>query len=920
MRKTLNIIMFFFIWLSVSAQTKNEYQLILKVKSDYSEKCLKSKILIPEIESILNDVMSVNKKFPLKSKLKNKQKGLVDLSTIYEITFDNQTELKKHLHLLKKSLVLEYVEEKKEDFLVFEPNDSLRTQQYYLNAIQAFDAWDIDQGDTSITIGIVDTGTDLDHPDLINNLAINHSDPINGIDDDNDGYTDNYYGWNVASDNNNVSFLGSGHGTNVAGIACAEANNQFGIAGVGFKTHFLTVRSDLPNGRLRNTYEGIVYAADHGADVINCSWGSSFYSQYAQDIINYATYNKGALVVAATGNNGHEFKFYPAAYDNVLSVGSTVEGDTVKSTSNFGDWVNIMAPGDAMLTCNVIGGFGSNGGTSMAAPVVSACAAIVKSHFPNYNAQQIAQKLITTADNIDHLAPANYAEKLGTGRVNLFRALSETNSPGIEFINRQIIGSNDFFRSNDTLKISGDFINYLASTSNASATLSTDNSAVSIIKNQIQLGALNTLDTLNNQTDPFLVIIGNSTEFNNIIKFKLSINDANYSAKQYFEVTINKDYITLSENLLTATYSSSGAIGFSGLSNELGDGISFKSNTTLLYEGSFAVGNSEFYLLDKFRNNNSGFDNDFKIVSSINQITPEKANVELRAIFNDANFSNPQGLEIVQWNYLFRSGSGENSIIYVYSLRNNGIAELRNLYAGIFMDWDINIASKNKIFYDSTRSLGISYATDTNLFCGITQLNSSLKSNHYAIDNTISGDGLINAYDGLTDLEKIDALSNQRDSAGTGSLEGNDVIDVVSAGPFNLKVDSTISVGFAISITDSLSALYQESDSVKILFDRLALGIVDHERQLQASENSSIFPNPAHNKINVRFYLSESEQLKIQIFDLKGQLIFDQKEQRFGQGINELEVNTSSLKSGLYFLRVIGDNLNIEDKFVVSGN
>ena len=83
----------------------------------------------------------------------------------------------------------------------------MRTQQYYLNAIKTFDAWDVNQGDTSVVIAIVDTGTDLDHPDLVNNLALNHSDTINGIDDDNDGYIDNYYGWNVASNNDNVSFL-----------------------------------------------------------------------------------------------------------------------------------------------------------------------------------------------------------------------------------------------------------------------------------------------------------------------------------------------------------------------------------------------------------------------------------------------------------------------------------------------------------------------------------------------------------------------------------------------------------------------------------------------------------------------------------------------------------------------------------------
>ncbi len=919
MRKQLGLYILLLITISLNSQ-QTDFTLVVKFHPEQFSNSVKSINDLSDILPSIEKVEGFRKIFPNKKRNKFLKPNQIDLSNIYEINFKSNKDLKLALINLSKSKKVLYAEQMVQNQLFFTPNDSLRTQQYYLDAVKAYDAWDINQGDTSIVIAFVDTGTDLDHPDLVNNLALNLDDPINGIDDDNDGYIDNYYGWNVASNNNNVSFQNQGHGTNVAAIACAEVNNQFGIAGVGYKTRFLTVRNDLPNGFLRNSFEGIVYAADQDADIINCSWGSPNFSQLGQDIINYATYNKGALVVAATGNNGHENKFYPAAYENVLSVGSTIEGDTVKSSSNYGTWVKIMAPGDNMLTCNVIGGFGTNGGTSMAAPVVSACAAIVKAQNPNFNAQQIAQKLITTADNIDALAPSNYAGKLGTGRVNLFRALSENYSPGLEFINRSIYSNNQFFRTGDTIKISGDFVNYLNPTNSAKAIFSCNNSAISFIQNEVSLGQLNSLDTLNNSNSPITFLISNSPNTNENIEIEVEFIDGNYSAKQYFEIAINKDFITVNENLLKTTVASSGGIGFSGVSNELGDGLSFKNGKNLLFEGSFAVGSTETYLLDKFRNNNSSYDNDFQTVAPVKEVTAQKANVEYSARYNDASFSNPQGLEILQWNYLYRTGNGSNSIIYVFSLRNNGFIDLRNLYAGLFMDWDINNAYKNRIYYDTSRNMSVSLATDTNIYCGVTHLSNSYATNHYAIVNAPSSDSIISTFNGFSEEEKYLSLSNNRDSAGFASTTGEDIIDVISAGPFTLKTDSLISIAFAISVSDSLELLEQESDSLKLLFKRLALGIIDHKGTAEARKNSSVYPNPANEVLKASFNLSESSQLSIKIFDINGRIVFEEVNRSYRLGINEVELNTSNLKSGIYFIRINGENLNIENKFIVSGN
>ncbi|MFN7015398.1 MAG: S8 family serine peptidase, partial [Bacteroidia bacterium] len=268
---------------------------------------------------------------------------LTDLSLIFECYYYSVKDEYYIIRKLLQSEMFEYVEPFYLPELCFQPNDQMLQLQYALPLIKAFDAWNIHQGDTNVVIGITDTGIDLNHPDLLPNIKINYADPINGIDDDGDGYTDNYYGWNTG-DNNHIVSSTSHHGVHVAGISSAVVNNGIGIAGSGFKCKFLPVKIADSNGMLTGAYDGIVYAADKGCTVINCSWGSPEFSRFAQDIINYATLNKNSLVIAAAGNNNNDIKFYPAAYDYVLSVAATSYDDSKWSNSSFGYYVDISAP------------------------------------------------------------------------------------------------------------------------------------------------------------------------------------------------------------------------------------------------------------------------------------------------------------------------------------------------------------------------------------------------------------------------------------------------------------------------------------------------------------------------------------------------------------------------------------------------
>ncbi|MFM2190100.1 MAG: hypothetical protein RL491_486, partial [Bacteroidota bacterium] len=379
-------------------------KLILKMKPAARSACRYNSIDDARIQSIFQSigVSSLVKKFPNHTTpaIDADGKGikLVDLSLIYELTFSNSLPIEKTLKLLTSSGLVEYAEPKYIQQLLYQPNDPDTASQYYLTLIRAYQAWDLNKGDTNMVVGVTDTGTDLDHPDLAAGIKYNYADPINGVDDDSDGYIDNFMGWDVGSNDNDPS-VDVVHGSFVSGLAGAATDNAVGMAGPGFKVKYLPVKISN-NGVLNAAYEGIVYAADMGCQVINCSWGSFASSQYGQDIVDYATFNKNSLVVAAAGNANNDALFYPASYKNVLSVTGTNNTDTKWSNSSYGTGIDLCAPGEAVYSTIFDNNYSLSSGTSFASPIVAAAAALVKTQFPNYSPGQLGEQLRATADNI----------------------------------------------------------------------------------------------------------------------------------------------------------------------------------------------------------------------------------------------------------------------------------------------------------------------------------------------------------------------------------------------------------------------------------------------------------------------------------------------------------------------------------------
>lgn len=324
------------------------------------------------------------------------------------------------------------------------PNDPDYSTQYYLqpNRLNIESAWDITQGTSSIVIAVCDTGVTLTHPDLSSNLWQNPSPSgnsgLNGtrikIDFNNDGDctdSNDELGSDQCessdpTDNNATTF----HGTRVASIIAATTNNSVNMAGIARNCRIMAVKvlnaGDNRTGTATGTYasiaEGIIYAADHGASIINLSLGGPEISDTLTSAVNYAL-NKKVVVVAAAGNTLSPPcpVNYPAAISKVIAVGAVDENDSLASFSCTGTALDLVAPGTNIRSAGQSGTSASNiNGTSFSSPMVAGVAALIRSINADFSVEEVTQYLDFTADDKGTLG---FDSSYGFGRLNAYSAL-----------------------------------------------------------------------------------------------------------------------------------------------------------------------------------------------------------------------------------------------------------------------------------------------------------------------------------------------------------------------------------------------------------------------------------------------------------------------------------------------------------------
>ena len=276
------------------------------------------------------------------------------------------------------------------------------SREWNLNAVGAPEAWATGYTGQGVTVAVVDTGVDLDHPDLVNNLFVNPGEiPGNGIDDDANGFIDDVHGYDFADNDADPNDVG-GHGTHVAGTIAAS-KNSFGATGVAPDAKIIPVRvlGDDGSGSSLDVAAGIRYAAALGADIINLSLGGG-YSRAIDAAIDYAR-SLGSLIVAAAGNESASRPGYPARFsaskDNVISVGAyNSSGSLARFSNDVGTSgaIQVDAPGVGIYSTYVGGRYGSLSGTSMASPHVAGLAALTLSSNPDLTSRELRELLASS--------------------------------------------------------------------------------------------------------------------------------------------------------------------------------------------------------------------------------------------------------------------------------------------------------------------------------------------------------------------------------------------------------------------------------------------------------------------------------------------------------------------------------------------
>ncbi|MCL2063124.1 MAG: S8 family serine peptidase [Candidatus Cloacimonetes bacterium] len=467
----------------------------------------------------------------------------------------------------------------------YTPNDPLLLQQWAIEAIEAEMAWYFETGSRDIVIGIVDSGTKWNHPDLRANVWTNES-AFPGITINWDtgeivggNGTEVIIGWDFAkgsdwwdlTEGNNPyqTHPGNQHGTHVAGCAAAVGDNGIGVAGPAYNVRIMNTKHSFTTtstNSIINGYEGIIFAVNNGANIVNTSWGGPGGGETANEVVSYAK-SQGVLVVSSAGNRNNEEMFYPAGAVDAFSVAATDRGDIKASFSSFGSFVDISAPGAGILSTyysnDRVDNYGLASGTSMSGPILAGIAALVWSYYPDLTVDELKERLRRGADPIDHLNQPQHQGKLGAGRANPFNSLMYDRIPRIDFESIEQIaltGDDNTLNPGETLsfkihlKNRANWLDGLPTT----ARIETDDPWVQIINSTVNYGLIPQGESRGSENS-FIISVNDLMPIETHIEFTLFYlaeggTGINYEYQVPFTILVsrNKDNWPLSTNDFTA--------------------------------------------------------------------------------------------------------------------------------------------------------------------------------------------------------------------------------------------------------------------------------------------------------------------------------------------------------------------------------
>ncbi len=908
-------------------------EIVIKLRMTVSSDAAGKVSLPPEIHRLLGEAKITDPRRIFTSPGLNS----TGLSRIINVNYIENVDPVLLASKLRGSRLIEWAEPRYVYETSYAPNDPSLNSQWALTKVNAAAAWDISQGDTNVVIGIVDTGVDWDHPDLNANVKRNWNEiPDNNIDDDNNGYIDDVLGWDfgglTGTPDNNPTEDQPDHGTHVAGIASAVTNNAVGVAALGFKCKLLAVKTCQNNYRSPSNqpyvifgYEGIIYAAQRGAKVINCSWGGGGYSIFGQEVIDAAT-AMGALVVAAAGNSNSSDLFYPASYDKVLSVASTGSTDQRSTFSNYGTATDVAAPGEGIINTWMDNTYTYLSGTSMASPHAAGLAALVRSQFPALSPVQAAERIRTTADNINAANPL-YADLLGKGRINAAAALTGGavySVRGYNFVLSDAEGGDGdgIIENGETISVRASFKNYLSPVSSLTITLESTNGYAVVTVPTVSVSSLGTLDSTSNVSVPFRFTV-NTTATDAVMKFKFIFRSAGYTDFQWLYSIANPTYSTQSGNDVALTITSKGTLAFNDYPTNLqGRGFRYQESANFLFEGALMLATSASNVSDAARNSSGGSaqNADFTPVKPfVQQIPGSAADVEGSAIMNDnAAGTGKLGVTVKLNSYTYTSAPNDKFIILKYRIINNNTTALTNLYGGLFFDWDLVDGSGMDDFtqWDAAGGFGYTYHIGGSPDAWVAS--ALVSDNRYGFWGILNGggDGGFSIYDGFSDAEKYQALSS---GIGKVSAGGGDISQVVSSGPYTLQPGDSVDIAFALaggtSVTDLRSAVTAARAKYQYIITSVEREDIKFSGRTALYDN---YPNPVMTNTVISYQVSGNGFVSLKVYDVLGREVAVLADGVQSAGEHKIELNTVGLSNGIYFYELVTPDYRNARKFILA--
>ncbi len=668
-------------------------------------------------------------------------------------------------------------------------------------------------------------------------------------------------------------------------------------------------------------YDGMLYAALNGADIINASWGGTAASEFEEDILNTVA-AMGPVIVAASGNNGVDEVFYPAAFRQTLAVGAVDTAEDITPYSNYGYNLDVLAAGS-----NIWGSirdlderdelYFKFRGTSMSSPIVAGLAALIKSKYPEWSGQRIQQQIRSTSRRIDINGNDDRKYQLGHGYVDAQRAVT-TPMPGLQVLSSQFLNNEEQKLDVDqpgTLRLK--VANYGESISDLTLQLQTPQDHISLPSPRKQGLAL-----AHNDTAEFAFELTIESDFN-LLESPTFILDMEGKQGAYsdFHRFVYREllYDVISSEGVLTSFASNGTVGFTNAFEGTGgvgfqprrrQSDSFVSGPNLLFEGGLMI-SFDRSVKDAVRSVDGELSRDFKPLSTFRIAEPGTvSDIDGNTQFGiQDSTSNLSDIHIDLQTYAFDHPDINNAVYIKYDITNRSYEnrQLRDVFVGLFNDWDLGSVVDNSTAFFEEDSLLYVYDEAGNVpyFVGVTPINEI--SSLFAIDNTVPSTGGpldIGLYDGFTDSEKHTSMT-----AGTQKTEvrRSDISTVVASGPYHIGPRSNITVGFIYAYGNSLEELRSQINAARQrnLFTTSSTGL--HLQTGDKPESTRIYqnyPNPFNNKTNIRVDLAERQQLRVEVYNVVGQKVKTLANREFSSGIHTLQLDGSGLSTGLYFVDI----------------